>query len=102
MMNKKIELGKNRDWTNIWFEQIKDNIYVLKSDKQYVINYGRCGIDENDDNAITFFDPSGGPMLYSNSSFRDVNNRSYFINKIYVDEFKRLCFDINNITDKKI
>lgn len=101
-MNKKIELGKNRDWANIWFEQVKGNTYVLKSDKQYVLNYGRCGIDRDDDNAITFFDPSGGPMLCKDSKFQDVNNKSYLINKIYVDEFKRMCFDIDNVTDKKI
>lgn len=96
MMNKKIELGKNRDWANLWLDHITDDIYAINSDKKYVINYGRYSIDDDDDN-ITFFDPSGGPMIYSGSSIKDVNNKRYMVNKIFIDDLNRMCFKLTKL-----
>lgn len=94
-MDKKIELGKNRDWANLWLDHINDDIYKINCDKQYVINYGRYSIDDNDN--IIYFDPSGGPMIYSGSSIRDVNNYKYMVNKIFIDDFNRVCFKLTKL-----
>lgn len=54
----------NRDHADLYLEQIDNsNLWELKVDKKhdYVLNYIRCILDENDD--LEAIDPAGGPML---------------------------------------
>ena len=63
---------RNRDGATMWLENIHDDIWKLKVDKdhEYCLQYMRCGgdftFDENRKihwNKIEMIDPSGGPYL---------------------------------------
>ena len=77
-MKEKIVISKrNRDIAKIWLERIEDNKYVIKSDKQYVLDYMRYMYDKVPNDAMiydfeyndgtkgiyTAIDPSGGPYI---------------------------------------
>jgi hypothetical protein len=84
-MNK-IDLGINRDGAHLWFENIKDNIYELKTDKQYVLEYCRIGTTDAE---VIMVDPSGGPYISIGDVFDNYKLESIFY------EGKSLRFELN-------
>lgn len=66
-MNK-IDLGINRDGAHLWFENIKDNIYELKTNKPYALDYCRIGTDDGE---VYMVDPSGGTYINVGDVFGD-------------------------------
>jgi hypothetical protein len=84
---KKIDLGINRDGAHLWFENIKDNIYELKTDKQYVLEYCRVGIISK--NNLFMVDPSGGPYIGVGDVFGE-----YKLDKIFYEN-DNLRFELN-------
>lgn len=85
IMNK-IDLGINRDGAHLWFENIKDNIYELKTDKQFVLEYCRIGTTDAE---VIMVDPSGGPYINVGEVFGDYKLESIFY------EGKSLRFELN-------
>lgn len=85
-MNK-IDLGINRDGAHLWFENIKDNIYELKTDKQFVLEYCRIGFINKTN--LVMVDPSGGPYIAVGDEFDGYKLKSIFY------EDKRLRFELN-------
>lgn len=83
---KKIDLGINRDGAHLWFENIKDNIYELKTDKQYVLEYCRIGTTDAE---VIMVDPSGGPYISIGDVFGD-----YILESIFYDD-RCLRFELN-------
>jgi hypothetical protein len=81
----KIDLGINRDGAHLWFEKIKDDIYELKTDKQYVLEYCRIGTTDAE---VTMVDPSGGPYINVGEVFDDYKLTSIFY------EDKNLRFEL--------
>lgn len=88
MKPNKIDLGINRDGAHLWFEKIEDDIYELKTDKQYVLEYCRIGTVKNEDFDIYMFDPSGGPYIVVGDIFGD-----YKLTSIFYEE-KNLRFEL--------
>lgn len=83
-MNK-IDLGINRDGAHLWFENIKDDVYEIKTDKQFVLEYCRIGTIKNEDSDICMFDPSGGPCIVVGDIFGDYNGE-YKLESIFYEE----------------
>ena len=82
----------NRDGAKIWLELIYDDVYSLKTDKPYVLEYMRLIYDSVPDDALIYdfnwngkkaicraVDPSGGPYI----SVGDIINKKYKILRIY-------------------
>jgi hypothetical protein len=82
----KIDLGINRDGAHLWFENIKDNIYELKTDNQYVLEYCRIGTTDAE---VIMVDPSGGPYISIGDVFDNYKLESIFY------EGKSLRFELN-------
>lgn len=85
MKPNKIDLGINRDGAHLWFEKIEDDIYELKTDKQYVLEYCRIGTTDAE---VTMVDPSGGPYINIGEVFSD-----YKLTNIFY-EGKNLRFEL--------
>lgn len=85
IMNK-IDLGINRAGAHLWFENIKDNIYELKTDKQFVLEHCRIGTTDAE---VIMVDPSGGPYINVGEVFGDYKLESIFY------EGKSLRFELN-------
>lgn len=86
---EKIDLGINRDGAHLWFENIKDNIYELKTDKQFVLEYCRIGTTDAE---VIMVDPSGGPYISIGDVFGDYILESIF----YEDRSLRFELNLNN------
>ena len=98
--------NRNRDGAKLWLQQIgNSNQYVLKTNKDYVLEYARVIFDDVPDDAEIFdfnwngrkaicraYDPSGGPYITVGEKI----NEKYSIGRIYVDynNDKQLKFSI--------
>lgn len=90
-MNK-IDLGINRDGAHLWFENIKDDVYEIKTDKQFVLEHCRVGIINNTN--LFMVDPSGGPYIGVGDVFGD-----YILENIFY-EGKSLRFKLKLKNDE--
>lgn len=99
---------RNRDGAKIWLERIDNtNEYIIKTNKNFVLEYSRIIFDSIPDDALIFdfnwdgkktlcraFDPSGGPYISVGSNI----NEKYKLVRIYRDyNNNQLKFVINNI-----
>lgn len=108
MKTKIIITDCNRDGAKIWLERIDNtNEYIIKTDKNFVLEYSRIIFDSIPDDALIFdfnwdgkkalctaFDPSGGPYISVGSNI----NEKYKLVRIYRDyNSNQLKFVIDNI-----
>ena len=94
-MDKIIKItDKNRDGAKLWFEQIDNNIYTIKTDKNFVLEYCRFVYENIPEDSIEYdhiygenkvkyksFDPAGGPFI----SVGDIISNKYEIKRIFVE-----------------
>jgi hypothetical protein len=95
-MDKIIKItDRNRDGAKLWFEQIDNNIYAIKTDKNFVLEYCRFIFENIPADSIEYdhiyndrkvkyksFDPSGGPFI----SVGDVIAEKYKLKRIFVED----------------
>ena len=79
----------NRYHSNIWLENIKDNVWELKAKDKDDLSYLRVIL--NDDKSIYAIDPPGGPFL---SIGTQVDN-NYKIKEIH-ENFNIILDEVNN------
>lgn len=97
-MDKIIKItDRNRDGAKLWFERIDNinkNIYTIKTDKNFVLEYCRFVFENIPADSIEYdhiygenkvkyksFDPSGGPFI----SVRDIFSGKYELKRIFVE-----------------
>lgn len=95
IINEIIVSERNRDGAKIWFERIEDNNFIIKSDKDWVLEYMRYIYTDVPNDAIIFdfeynnkkgiynaIDPSGGPYISVGDEFETVNGK-YKLSRIF-------------------